>query len=59
LVRSTETPYMSDRRFTLDTNVLLYALDRPAGQSHALAQHIIDRAVMVDWWLTLQASPCH
>jgi predicted nucleic acid-binding protein len=50
---------MSDRRFTVDTNVLLYALDRLAGQSHALARHIINRAVMVDWWLTLQASPCH
>jgi predicted nucleic acid-binding protein len=46
---------MSDRRFTLDTNVLLHALDRRAGQRHVIAQDIINRAVLVDCWLTLQS----
>jgi predicted nucleic acid-binding protein len=47
---------MSDRRFTLDTNILVYALDRRAGARHALASHIIDLAtVSTNCWLTLQS----
>ena len=46
---------MSDRRFTLDTNVLLYALDRRGEQRHSIAEDIINRAVLVDCWLTLQS----
>lgn len=47
---------MSDRDFTLDTNILVYALDRQAGARHALAGHIIDRAtVSTNCWLTLQS----
>jgi predicted nucleic acid-binding protein len=47
---------MSDRHFTLDTNILVYALDRQAGARHALASYIIDRAtVSTNCWLTLQS----
>jgi predicted nucleic acid-binding protein len=46
---------MSDRRFTLDTNILVYAMDRQAGDRHALASQIIDMAVRVDCCLTLQS----
>lgn len=46
---------MSDSRFALDTNILVYALDRQAGHRHVLARGIIDRAVLLDCWLTLQS----
>lgn len=46
---------MSGSRFTLDTNILVYALDRQAGERHVLACSIIDRAVLLDCWLTLQS----
>ncbi len=46
---------MSDRRFTLDTNVLVYALDRASGDRHAVASQIIARAPFVQCWLTLQS----
>ena len=46
---------MSDRCFTLDTNILVYALDRRAGERHALASRIIQHAVLADCRLTLQA----
>jgi predicted nucleic acid-binding protein len=45
---------MSDSRFTLDTNVLVYALDQRAGDRHAVATRIIERVVAVDCCLTLQ-----
>lgn len=45
---------MSDRRFTLDTNVLVYALDRASGDRHTVASQIIARAPFVECWLTLQ-----
>jgi predicted nucleic acid-binding protein len=54
-VRSTATRCMSDRCFTLDTNILVYALDRRAGERHALASRIIRHAVLADCRLTLQA----
>jgi predicted nucleic acid-binding protein len=41
--------------FTLDSNVLVYALDREAGERHALASRIINLAAVADCWLTLQA----
>lgn len=53
--RSTAMHCMSASRFTLDTNVLVYALDRRAEDRHRLAATIIDRAVLVDCWLTLQS----
>jgi predicted nucleic acid-binding protein len=46
---------MSDRRFTLDTNVLVYALDRASGDRHTVASRIIARAPFVECWLTLQS----
>ena len=44
-----------DERFTLDTNLLVYAIDSAAGARHDVAGHIIQHAVRVDCWLTLQA----
>lgn len=46
---------MSDEPFTLDTNILVYALDAQAGDRHRLAGRIIDRARRVNCWLTLQS----
>ncbi len=54
-VHSTAMRCMSDSCFTLDTNILVYALDRRAGERHALAAGIIDQAVMLDCRLTLQS----
>lgn len=49
------TPCMSGRRFTLDTNILIYGLDSLAGDRHSSAVQILDRARLVDCWLTLQS----
>jgi len=46
---------MSGERFTLDTNVLVYAADRRAGVKHDLAVDILDRSVERDCVLTVQA----
>jgi predicted nucleic acid-binding protein len=46
---------MNDRRFTLDTNILVYALDRASGDRHTVASEIIARAPFVECWLTLQS----
>jgi predicted nucleic acid-binding protein len=43
------------QRFTLDTNILVYAVDSAAGIRHALAREIVPRAVRFDCCLTLQA----
>jgi predicted nucleic acid-binding protein len=43
------------RRFTLDTNLLVYSVDSAAGPRHELALEIVDVAVERDCWLTLQA----
>jgi predicted nucleic acid-binding protein len=55
--RSTEIPSMSanKERFTLDTNVLVYALDSGSGARHQTAEEIIERAPYRDCWLALQA----
>ena len=45
----------ADERFTLDTNLLVYAIDRVAGARHDVAGQIIQHAVQLDCWLTLQA----
>jgi predicted nucleic acid-binding protein len=42
-------------RFSLDTNLLVYAIDSQAGIRHELAKQIIERAVRRDCCLTLQA----
>jgi predicted nucleic acid-binding protein len=45
---------MIAERFTLDTNILVYAIDRDAGERHEKAMMIVDRAVEQDCILTLQ-----
>ena len=42
-------------RFTLDTNVLVYAVDRNAGERHQVALDIAHRAQGGDCVLTLQS----
>jgi predicted nucleic acid-binding protein len=46
---------MIAKRFTLDTNILVCALDRHAGDRHVLASRIIGEAVLADCYLTLQS----
>jgi predicted nucleic acid-binding protein len=46
---------MSAERFTLDTNVLVYAADNTAGARHERALEIVDRAVDCNCILTTQA----
>jgi predicted nucleic acid-binding protein len=46
---------MSAERFTLDTNILVYSIDRSAGTRHDQARQIVELAVHRDCWLTLQA----
>jgi predicted nucleic acid-binding protein len=46
---------VTSERFTLDTNLLVYAIDSAAGTRHRLARDIIQSAVRLDCWLTLQA----
>jgi predicted nucleic acid-binding protein len=43
------------QRFSLDTNLLIYAIDNLAGTRHELSREIIQRAVRCDCRLTLQA----
>jgi len=46
---------MSAERFTLDTNVLVYSIDRDAGARHERAASLVDEAVELDCVLTLQS----
>ena len=46
---------VATERFTLDTNILVYSIDSAAGERHALAAEIVDRAAECECWLTLQA----
>lgn len=46
---------MSGERFTLDTNILVYAMDGRAGSRQASAVRVIDLARQADCWLALQA----
>jgi predicted nucleic acid-binding protein len=46
---------MSVERFTLDTNILVYSIDRDAGVRHRMARRIIDLSIAADCRLTLQA----
>ena len=46
---------MSVERFTLDTNILVYSIDRDAGVRQWMARRIIDLAIRADCRLTLQA----
>ena len=40
---------------TLDTNILVYALNRDAGERHGIASKLVERAAEIDCVLTLQA----
>ena len=42
-------------RFSLDTNILIYAIDRDAGERHKRAKEIVARAALHDCVLTVQA----
>lgn len=45
---------MNGKRFTLETKILVYAVDRWAGPRQTVAAEVIERAVRRDCWLTLQ-----
>jgi predicted nucleic acid-binding protein len=46
---------MSVKRLTLDTNILIYAIDRDSKEKHKRAISIVDQAIHLDCVLTLQA----
>jgi predicted nucleic acid-binding protein len=46
---------MTNRRFTLDSNLLVYASDRQGGARHRSANDLVRRASGLDCTLTLQA----
>lgn len=46
---------MSAERFTFDANVLVYAIDRGAGDKHCRAITLVDAAITCDCTLTIQA----
>ncbi len=45
---------MSGERFTLDTNLLVYSIDRAAGAKQAMAQTVVRMAAVANCRLTLQ-----
>lgn len=46
---------MSAERYTIDTNILVYAVERSEGWKHELAAEIVDRSIDRPCILTLQA----
>ena len=46
---------MRVKRVSLDTNILVYAMDRDAGERHGRAMDVLDQAVGSDCILTTQA----
>ena len=50
-----ETSPMSAERFTLDTNLLVYAFDKDAGKRHTMAQKVLAQTHKLDCVLTLQS----
>ena len=46
---------MTAERFSLDTNILVYAADREAGRRHMLACEIVERSARRPCVLTIQA----
>ncbi len=54
-VGSNATPSMNAERFSLDTNVLVYAADRDAGERHGRACEILERSARRPCTLTVQA----
>ena len=43
------------RRFSLDTNILVYAVDRDAGDRHLRSRELVGRAALSDCVLTMQS----
>jgi predicted nucleic acid-binding protein len=54
-VRSTAMLCMSDEPFTLDTNILVYCVDRQAGDRHEISKQIIRDASRKSCHLTAQS----
>lgn len=54
-VRRTTPNGVANPRFTLDTNLLVYSVDAAAGRRHDLSLEIVNSALDVDCWLTLQS----
>lgn len=52
--RQAGKPSMNVERITLDTNILIYAIDHDAGERHEISMEIVDRAPLSDCILTLQ-----
>ncbi len=52
---STGIPYMTAERFTLDSNILVYATDSASALRQGLAISLVDQSTEVDCVLTLQA----
>lgn len=46
---------MGVKRYTVDSNILVYAVDQDAGERHTLAVEVVDRCVELDCVLSLQA----
>lgn len=46
---------MRDKRYTLDTNILVYAVDLDAGEKHEKAMDIVTQAIGNDCILTIQS----
>ena len=46
---------MTSERFSLDANILFYAVDRASGNKHAIATRLAARSLDADCILTLQA----
>ena len=45
---------MSNSLFTLDTNILIYSIDKDAGKKHAIAREIVTNAMQGNCILSLQ-----
>jgi predicted nucleic acid-binding protein len=46
---------MNVKRLTLDTNILIYAVDRDVKEKHESAISVVDQAMRLDCCLTLQS----
>jgi predicted nucleic acid-binding protein len=51
----TGTSFMSGEKYTLDTNILIYSIDRQAGKRHQRSIELIEEMSLHDCVLTLQA----
>ena len=51
----TGTSFMSGEKYTLDTNILIYSIDRQAGKRHQQSIELIEKMSQRDCVLTLQA----